>query len=89
MIGFHASKKLSDLLGDNTRELNRFCAFTGRWCFLPAVPCLPLGNWIIPAKPMQELAMGIRRVSRVLWALHVTFQEVIDGSSNPQLVLCP
>jgi len=48
----------------------------GRWCFLPAIPLLPLGNWVVPAKPMQELAAAIRRVSRVLWALHVTFQEV-------------
>ena len=56
-----------------------FATFRGRWCFLPTLPCLQLGFWKLPAKEMAVLATSIRKVARVLWALHVTFQEVCEA----------
>ncbi|CAL8465245.1 g4780 [Coccomyxa elongata] len=62
-----------------------FKTFRGRWCFLPALPWLRLsclgspGSWRIPQRKMHDLATCMRRVARVLWALHVTFQEGFEG----------
>lgn len=59
-----------------------FKTFRGRWCFLPALPWLRVsclgspGSWRLPQRQMIDLATCMRRVARVLWALHVTFQEV-------------
>lgn len=64
-----------------------FKTFRGRWCFLPALPWLRMsclgstGSWRIPQSQMYDLATCMRRVARVLWALHVTFQEVRFPSS--------
>ena len=49
-----------------------------RWCFLPFIPGLCLrrdSTWRLPQREMRELATSIRKVARVLWAVHVTFQE--------------
>ncbi|EIE23260.1 hypothetical protein COCSUDRAFT_42167 [Coccomyxa subellipsoidea C-169] len=62
-----------------------FKTFRGRWCFLPALPWLRMsclgspGSWRIPQREMHDLATCMRRVARVLWALHVTFQEGFEG----------
>ncbi|KAK9903224.1 hypothetical protein WJX75_000088 [Coccomyxa subellipsoidea] len=62
-----------------------FKTFRGRWCFLPALPWLRMsclgstGSWRIPQSQMYDLATCMRRVARVLWALHVTFQEGFEG----------
>ncbi len=71
-----------------------FKTFRGRWCFLPALPWLRMsclgspGSWRIPQREMHDLATCMRRVARVLWALHVTFQEVrvCLGTLGPMLV---
>lgn len=34
-------------------------------------------SWRLPARQMADLGTCMRRVARVLWALHVTFQEVL------------
>jgi hypothetical protein len=50
-----------------------------RWCFLPFIPGLCLrrdSTWRLPQREMHALATSIRKVARVLWAVHVTFQEV-------------
>ena len=59
----------------------------GRWCFLPAIPFVRFSDWKIPEKPMRDLATAVRKVSRVLWALHVTFQEVRPGPVPPCIIL--
>lgn len=59
-----------------------FKTFRGRWCFLPGIPflncisCLGRPSWRLPQREMRDLATCMRRVARVLWAIHVTFQEV-------------
>ena len=58
-----------------------------RWCFLPFIPGLCLrrdGTWRLPQREMRELATSIRKVARVLWAVHVTFQE----ARSLTLLLC-
>ncbi|KAK9805562.1 hypothetical protein WJX72_005167 [[Myrmecia] bisecta] len=47
----------------------------GRWCFLPGIPWVEIGRWKLPQQELSILATSIRKVARVLWALHVTFQE--------------
>ena len=35
-----------------------------------------LRRWELPKKEMADLATAVRKLARVLWALHVTFQQV-------------
>ncbi|CAL5222233.1 g4567 [Coccomyxa viridis] len=58
--------------------------FRGRWCFLPGIPglrgcCSGLpSSWRLPQREIKDLATCMRRVARVLWALHVILQEGFD-----------
>ena len=52
-------------------------------CFLPGVPWLQLGQRILPDADVQELATCIRRVARLLWAVHLSFQQGFDGVRSP------
>lgn len=46
-------------------------------CFLPGLPFgCQLGRWTLPQTEMQTLATCVRRLARLLWTLHLTFQEV-------------
>ncbi|KAK9806935.1 hypothetical protein WJX72_007993 [[Myrmecia] bisecta] len=47
----------------------------GHMSFLPGIPWLQLGRWRLPEKDMQHLATSVRKMARLLWALHLTFQE--------------
>ena len=61
-----------------------------RWCFLPFIPGLCLrrdSTWRLPQREMRELATSIRKVARVLWAVHVTFQEARSRPARPVLAL--
>ncbi|KAK9835385.1 hypothetical protein WJX81_006485 [Elliptochloris bilobata] len=69
--------KADEFIGVSTSEVY-FRTLRGRWCFLPFIPglCLRRGStWRLPQREMRELATSIRKVARVLWAVHVTFQE--------------
>ena len=46
--------------------------------FLPGIPWKQLGRRILPEQDVQELATCIRRVARLLWAVHLTFQQGFD-----------
>jgi hypothetical protein len=47
-------------------------------CFLPGLPWLPLGWWHLPEKQMAALATSVRKVARLLWALHLSFLDGFD-----------
>lgn len=47
-------------------------------CFLPGLPWLPLGYWHLPEKEMEALATSVRKVARLLWALHLSFLDGFD-----------
>ena len=49
-----------------------------RLCFVPGVLWLQLGSWCLPEAPLQALATAVRRTARLLWTLHLTFQEGFD-----------
>ena len=48
----------------------------GRGCFLPALPWLQSGRPLFPAAELQDFAKNVRQLMRLLWALHLAFQEV-------------
>lgn len=53
------------------------CGRGGAWLGSSAAEQPPgSSSWRLPARQMAELGTCMRRVARVLWALHVTFQEV-------------
>ncbi|CAK0786828.1 hypothetical protein CVIRNUC_010042 [Coccomyxa viridis] len=58
--------------------------FRGRWCFLPGIPGLrgccsgKSTSWRLPQREIKDLGTCMRRVARVLWALHVILQEGFD-----------
>jgi hypothetical protein len=71
-----------------------FKTFRGRWCFLPGIPflsahCLGHQSWRLPQREMHDLATCMRRVARVLWAIHVTFQEAGSCTLLLPLLLTP
>lgn len=47
-------------------------------CFLPGLPWLQMGSWALPEQPVQALSTSIRRVARLLWMVHLSFQEGFD-----------
>lgn len=62
----------------------------GRWCFLPGISWLTLGRWRLPQDEMLEVGTAIRKVARVLWSIHVLFNEGFDvDSMRPLLDLYP
>lgn len=52
--------------------------FKKHLCFMPGLPfgCL-IGRWRLPQTEMQTLATCVRKLARLLWTLHLTFQEVL------------
>ena len=51
--------------------------FKKHLCFLPGLPFgVQMGRWCLPQTEMQTLATCVRRLARLLWTLHLTFQEV-------------
>ena len=43
----------------------------------PIVPVLQAGQWKLPQKEMLGLATSVRRVARILFFLHLTFEQVM------------
>jgi hypothetical protein len=60
----------------------------GRWCFLPALSVFSMGRWQLPKAELLALATSVRKVARVLWALHAMFQEVKGEGSGQGLSAC-
>lgn len=58
-------------------------------CFLPGIPWLQLGRRVLPEGDVQELATSIRRVARLLWAVHLSFQQGFDVVSRVSQTSCP
>lgn len=50
--------------------------FRGRWCFLPGSSCLKRTAWKSFTKDMESVATHIRKLSRLLWMIHLNFEEV-------------
>ena len=50
--------------------------------FLPGLPWLQLGSWKLPESLVQALATCIRRTARLLWTVHLSFQEGFDEVSR-------
>ena len=51
--------------------------FKKHLCFMPGLPFgRQMGRWRLPQTEMQTLATCVRRLARLLWTLHLTFQEV-------------
>lgn len=58
--------------------------FKKHLCFLPGLPFgVQMGRWCLPQTEMQTLATCVRKLARLLWTLHLTFQEV--GCHPPPL----
>lgn len=54
------------------------CTWRGTLIFLPGLPWFPMGRWHLPAKRMDALATSLRKVARLLWALHLSFLDGFD-----------
>lgn len=50
--------------------------FRGRWCFIPGSSCLKRTAWKGFQKDLDQVATHIRKLSRLLWMLHLNFEEV-------------
>lgn len=50
--------------------------FRGRWCFIPGSSCLKRTAWKGFQQDLDLAAMHIRKLSRLLWMLHLNFEEV-------------
>lgn len=50
----------------------------GQLCFLPGIPWMHIGRQALPKTDVQELMTCIRRVARLLWAIHLSFQQGFD-----------
>lgn len=57
----------------------------GTLIFLPGLPWLPMGRWHLPEKEMDALATSLRKVARLLWALHLSF---LDGFDEVRSYFC-
>lgn len=55
-------------------------------CFVPGLPWLPLGYWHLPEKEMEALATSVRKVARLLWALHLSFLDGFDEVALPATI---
>lgn len=58
----------------------------GRWCFLPGIMWFTLGRWRLPKDEMLEVGTAIRKVARVLWSMHILFNEGFDVESMRHLL---
>ena len=74
---------LHDLTDPTARRLAKHPDYSchhcrnGRWCFLPLFwPFRAEAGRQLPTLEMSALVAAVRRSTRVLWALHVTLQEV-------------
>lgn len=63
-----------------------FTTIHGRWCFLPGIMWFTLGKWRLPKDEMLEVGTSIRKVARVLWSMHVLFNEGFDVDSMRHLL---
>ncbi|KAK9843259.1 hypothetical protein WJX74_009376 [Apatococcus lobatus] len=61
------------------------CMVKGKLCMLPGLPWLKIGRWKLPASDMQSLTTSIRKVARILWTTHLTFQEGFDDNMMAML----
>ena len=51
------------------------------WC--TGMPWVKLPGWGLPEVQMQAMATTIRRAARLLWAVHLSFQEGFDQVCRP------
>lgn len=57
--------------------------FKKHLCFLPGLPFgAQMGRWSLPQTEMQTLATCVRKLARLLWTLHLTFQEVCTSAHS-------
>lgn len=60
--------------------------FKKHLCFLPGLPFgCQMGRWRLPQTEMQTLATCVRKLARLLWTLHLTFQEGFDENMMAML----
>ncbi|KAL3144934.1 hypothetical protein ABBQ32_003441 [Trebouxia sp. C0010 RCD-2024] len=60
--------------------------FKKHLCFLPGLPFgVQMGRWCLPQTEMQTLATCVRKLARLLWTLHLTFQEGFDENMMAML----
>ncbi len=59
------------------------CTWRGTLIFLPGLPWFPMGKWHLPAKEMDVLATSLRKIARLLWALHLSFLDGFDEVRGP------
>eukprot|EP00803_Ostreobium_quekettii_P001150 evm.model.scf_354.3 EVM.evm.TU.scf_354.3 scf_354:8182-14300(-) len=50
--------------------------WAGRWIFLPGIPWRDLPT--LPEEEISNVAWSIRKCARILWTLHLTFQDGLD-----------
>ena len=66
-----------------SRSERYFATLNHRWCFLPLFwPFTAEAGRQLPVPEMGALIAAVRRSTRVLWALHVTLQEVRSCASS-------
>ena len=77
MLECYASLVTCDEFVGLSRSERYFATLNGRWCFLPLFwPFRAEAGRQLPVGEMNALVAAVRRATRVLWALHLTLQEV-------------
>lgn len=74
---YNALSKSMEFAGQSTGEIYLGC-FAGGPCFLPGFPWWPVGRWQLPAGDFSKLGASMKAVARLLFALHLAFDEGFD-----------
>ena len=53
-----------------------------RLIFVPGTPWWSIGVWQLPTREIETLAVSMRKTARLIWALHLSFQEGFDEVQN-------
>mmetsp|Transcript_8270 Transcript_8270/g.24700 ORF Transcript_8270/g.24700 Transcript_8270/m.24700 type:complete len:646 (-) Transcript_8270:2468-4405(-) len=78
MVMYNALTKAADFVAQSKGEI-----YLGSWCsnhavFLPGLPWWPTGRWQLPAAEFSDLAASMKAAARLLFALHLAFDEGFD-----------
>ena len=60
----------------------------GHGCYLPVLPWLQSRRRTFPTAELHECAKSMRQLMRLLWALHLAFQEVHHRSFTHLRIVC-